>query len=75
MILGTSETYRGDSFINVAGDLISCALGYNTARYFALQGLPQVPILIYFFSEFTLANTIRDNMALMFIQIVIPSER
>ena len=29
---GTSDVYRGDSSINVFGDLLSCAMGYNLAR-------------------------------------------
>ena len=32
-IIGTSEEYRGDSAVNVIGDLLSCSLGYNLARY------------------------------------------
>ena len=31
--IGTSEEYRGDSAVNVIGDLLSCSLGYNLARY------------------------------------------
>ena len=31
-VIGTSEEYRGDSAVNVIGDLLSCSLGYNLAR-------------------------------------------
>ena len=32
LFAGTSDVYRGDSSINVFGDLLSCAVGYNFAR-------------------------------------------
>ena len=32
ILTGTSDVYRGDSSINVYGDLLSCAIGYNFAR-------------------------------------------
>ena len=69
MILGTSETYRGDSFINVTGDLISCALGYNTARWMSLHGFPGLPLIVWAVSEFTLAMTIRHRL---YIRTVLP---
>ena len=70
--LGTSESYRGDSSINVIGDLVSCTLGYNLAKFFTLNGYPKIPLMIYFLSEFTLAMTIRDNLMLIMSQLVYP---
>ncbi len=69
---GTSGVYRGDSTINVVGDLISCALGYNVARYLAVQGYPWLPVLIYIILEFSLATTIRDNLFLIITQLLRP---
>ena len=69
---GTSESYRGDSSINVIGDLISCTFGYNVAKYFTLSGLPKIPLVIYFLTEFILSQTIRDNLMLIIIQLVYP---
>ena len=34
---GNSDLYRGDSAVNVFGDLLSCAMGYNFASYVASQ--------------------------------------
>ena len=70
---GTSEEYHGDSQINVIGDLVSCALGYNTARYFnVVYGSSILPLIIFFGMEVYLAMTIRDNMGLMTMQLLFP---
>ena len=53
---------------------MSTALGYNTARYLTLQGYPNLPLIIYFINEFTLAMTIRDNLSLIFLQVFYPSK-
>ena len=75
LTLGTSGEYRGDSQINVIGDLISCALGYNTARYLSIElGSTILPSIIFLLIEFILAIVIRDNMALMAVQIFIPQK-
>ena len=74
-ILGTSGEYRGDSQINVIGDLVSCALGYNTARYLSVElGSPLLPAMIFLLIETILAIFIRDNMALMAVQIFVPQK-
>ena len=69
---GTSEDYRGDSSINVIGDLISCTLGYSVAKYFTLSGFPKIPLVIYFLTEFILSQTIRDNLMLIVVQLFYP---
>ena len=75
LTLGTSGEYRGDSQINVMGDLVSCALGYNTARYLSIElGSTILPSIIFLLIEFILAIAIRDNMALMAVQIFIPQK-
>ena len=72
-ISGTSQEYRGDSQINVIGDLASCALGYNTARYLnVVHDSKILPLAIFLIIEFFLAVFIRDNMVLMMIQILYP---
>ena len=72
---GTSGEYRGDSQINVMGDLVSCAVGYNTARYISIElGSPIIPLIIFLLIEFILAIFIRDNMALMAVQIFVPQK-
>ena len=74
-ILGTSGEYRGDSQINVIGDLVSCALGYNTARYLSVElGSTLLPAIIFLLIESILAIFIRDNMALMAVQIFVPQK-
>ena len=71
--LGTSQDYRGDSQMNVIGDLVSCALGYNTARYInVIHGSAIVPLMIFFLTEVLLSIFIRDNMGLIMIQIFTP---
>ena len=73
--VGTSGEYRGDSQINVIGDLVSCALGYNTARYLSVElGSPLLPAIIFLLIESILAIFIRDNMALMAVQIFVPQK-
>ena len=42
------------------------------AKYFTLSGLPKIPLVIYFLTEFILSQTIRDNLMLIIIQLVYP---
>ena len=58
--------------INVIGDLMSCALGYNIARFFVVHGYPFIPLVLYFINEFGLAWTIRDNLWLIITQLIHP---
>ena len=72
---GTSSEYRGDSMINVFGDLLACALGYNMARYFnVVLDMSLFPLLFFFLMEAGSAMTIRDNMALITAQLVYPAD-
>ena len=72
---GTSTEYRGDSSVNVFGDLLSAAIGYNFARFSnVVLEWPELPLTVFFFSEFVSAISIRDNMALIISQFIYPLE-
>ena len=71
---GTSESYEGDSRINVVGDVISCATGYTLAHVGHEVAGPWFPFAWLVASELVLAVTIRDNMLLMALQLIAPSE-
>ena len=58
--------------INVLGDLISCSVGYNFARYLSLSGYSTIPLIVYVLSEFLMALIIRDNFFLMGLQLMYP---
>ena len=83
-MLGTSEFYRGDSVLNVFGDLFSCSLGYNLASYldqslsagqsFAHE-VTLAPLFLFLLIETVLALTIRDNLFLILLQLVWPVQR
>ena len=46
---GPSENYRGDSQINVVGDILSCSLGYGASYLLSRQlGGSLLPALGYF---------------------------
>ena len=46
---GPSEDYRGDSQVNVVGDVVSCALGYGSSYILSRQlGGSLLPALAYF---------------------------
>ena len=72
---GTSETYQGDSTINVIGDLVSCSLGYNLAKYLSSAGYDYTPLGIFLFNELFLALVIRDNLFLIMLQLASPNEK
>ena len=73
---GPSEDYRGDSKVNVVGDMISCSLGYSLSyilsRYLGGSILPALLYLLV--SELYLAMTIRDNILIIALQILTNSE-
>ena len=73
---GPSEDYRGDSKINVVGDIISCSLGYSLSYIFSRHlGGSIIPALLYLIiSELYLAVTIRDNIIIIGVQILINSD-
>ena len=69
--------YRGDSSINVLGDLISCAVGFTFADRITRLG-PQyqaVPLAVFGMLELGLAAEIRDNMILIITQLVANNQR
>ena len=69
---GASENYRGDSRINVVGDILSCGVGYMLAHVGHEIGGPWFPFAWLVASEIVLAATIRDNMLLMGLQLIAP---
>jgi len=69
---GTSENYRGDSRINVVGDILSCGVGYMLAHVGHQIGGPWFPFAWLVASEIALAASIRDNMLLMGLQLIAP---
>ena len=73
---GPSEDYRGDSKVNVVGDMISCSLGYSLSYILSRYlGGSIIPALIYLIvSELYLAITIRDNILIIALQILTNSE-
>ena len=75
LILGTSKEYRGDSAINVFGDMVSCALGYNFAKFLSRRGFPHLPLVVFFLNELGLGLDIRDNFLLIVNQLLFPSDK
>ena len=73
---GPSEDYRGDSKINVVGDVLSCSLGYALSYILSRHlGGSIIPALLYLIiSELYLAVTIRDNIIIIGVQILINSD-
>ena len=73
---GPSEDYRGDSKINVVGDVLSCSLGYSLSYILSRHlGGSIIPALLYLIiSELYLAVTIRDNILIIGLQLLINSE-
>jgi hypothetical protein len=71
---GPSEFYVGDSRINVAGDVIACGVGFTLAHVAADWAGLWLPVAWILASEVVLGVTIRDNMFLMGLQLVAPSQ-
>jgi len=71
---GTSADYKGDSYINVVGDMISVGVGYMVSEWGARHiGLWFSPVL-FFGMEIFLAWLIRDNYFLINQQLFFPSQ-
>ena len=73
---GPSEEYRGDSKINVVGDILSCSLGYSLSYVLSRHlGGSLLPAILYLvLSELYLALTIRDNILIIAVQIVLNND-
>ena len=73
---GPSEDYRGDSKINVFGDVISCSMGYGVSYILSRHmGGSMVPALTYFVvSEILMTIMYRDSMLLLAFQLMFNSE-
>ena len=74
-IAGTSKEYRGDSAVNVFGDMVSCALGYNFAKFLSRRGSFHLPLIVFFLNELGLGLDIRDNFVLIIMQLLFPNEK
>ena len=62
--------------MNVIGDLLSCAMGYNFARFFGtVLDFKVFPLVVYLIIESSLLVAIRDNMGLIILQLFKPSDR
>jgi len=71
---GTSQFYKGDSKINVFGDILALGLGYSMSKVCTAYGLWWFPILWLISSEILSALTFRDNLLLGVIQTVAPQQ-
>jgi len=71
---GPSEEYRGDSRVNVVGDVLSCSMGYAVAVIMSGWG-GRLPAAVWVVVS-ELASTVkyRDGIILMALQILAPSE-
>lgn len=64
----SSLGYSGDSVVNSAGDLLSCAAGYFLARAVGWKGSLGIFLLI----ELTMLWLIRDNLTLNVVMLIYP---
>lgn len=69
---GTSQFYKGDSKINVFGDILALGMGYSMSKVCTAYGLWWFPILWLITSEILSALTFRDNLVLGAIQTISP---
>ena len=69
---GTSQFYRGDSKLNVFGDILALGIGYAMTKVCFVYGLAWFPLLWLLLSELLCALTFRDNLVLAAIQTVAP---
>jgi hypothetical protein len=66
--------YKGDSAINIFGDVLSLGVGYNIAKVFGSLGLYWVPAVWFIMSEVFCALTFRDSLTLAIINTVAPQK-
>ena len=55
--------------------MVSCALGYNFAKFLSRRGFPHLPLVVFFLNELGLGLDIRDNFLLIVNQLLFPSEK
>jgi len=70
---GTSADYRGDSYINVVGDVVSVGVGYLVSEWGTRALGAWFPLALFVFLEAMLAWLIRDNYLLIVQQLLFPS--
>merc|ERR1712228_1171730 len=71
---GTSQFYKGDSRLNVFGDILALGIGYAMTKTCFAYGLWWFPVLWLFVSEILCALTFRDNLLFAAIQAVAPQQ-
>lgn len=69
-----SAFYKGDSAINIFGDILSLGVAYNIAKIFGSLGLYWVPAVWFVMSEVFCALTFRDSLLLSIIATVAPQD-
>ena len=71
---GPSEDYRGDSKINVIGDVLSCTFGYGLAVIISRSWGVWPSITWVLVTEVAMAYAFRDGLLLLAIQVLSPSK-
>lgn len=62
--------YSGDTVVNVAGDVVTCGLGFALARQLGLRG----SIAVFLVIEVALLLTIRDSLLMNVVMLLFPLE-
>jgi hypothetical protein len=62
--------YEGDSILNSAGDLVTCAIGFALARWLGFRG----SLIVCLATEVILLITIRDSLLLSTLSLIHPIE-
>lgn len=71
---GTSQFYKGDSKLNVFGDILALGMGYSMTKVCTAYGLGWFPVMWLILSELLCMLTFRDNLVLGFIQSFYPQD-
>ena len=71
---GTSGEYNGDSVQNIAGDLLSCAVGHILGTQLQLAGVGWVCYVWIVVSEVTCILYMRDSLFLIIVALLYKNE-
>lgn len=72
---GTSQEYKGDSFQNIIGDLISCEIGYLISFVcHVILGKFWLSIVLYVVIEISLLFYMRDSLTVTLFTLISPNE-
>ena len=69
---GTSHDYKGDSYQNSLGDLVSCIAGYFLAWLFQVKGAPWLSLIWFLISELCCLVYMRDCGILIVLILMAP---